>query len=552
MMANAMTNMQDRASTQWIEELLRDPAYLFNKTGHAAPALPSPALDALRQVLVLVDEYARIDARRGLYYARIATTLIPDSVELHWRVTGREFLEGAIAYTVARCERWAEFYGEASFASLLAFLTGTDPYAEQIDGAASPSLIDEDKLVDLPVEEVTDPDGKTIKKAIAPAGLGQGRGDATGGDANVDAIEEILAAWIAEAEDGGYSLLCRQQLQATKLKPDKERGSVISTAAGAIALFKNPAIRAGTMRSSYPLSALRGVTVTDPATGTDLLLPVTVYMVVPVAEAEALGRLTALYMEAAGEILLSQDDDWVKREAEKKRLRPSYFVVDEFWTLPELNVLFMIPALGRGLGVGLSMYGQSKQQIALRYRDARSRIEILASSCNQQVYLSQNDHGEAEGISKLIGNRTVWDRRVTHSRGGGSTSYDKRGIPLASPQQIMSLQRLDPARRRWGRQIVMISGSFSTPIDSEVPCWFRDRNLQPRGKMPIETHWRDLAFAQGFRTPGDIGAASAKLAERSAINARWEAGSPPAPVPEPTERRAFLSLRALFRAKHSN
>lgn len=456
-----------------------------------------PAEAGARLMAMKTDilDLQRLMAEREKHVDRQCSILVPDSVEQHWRITGREFGSGAVGFHMARSERLGE---EPSYGRLLDWLNGASKGGA---GYRDLQTVSSGEQYETTMEE-----GKQVRLGVNAFGSPDNVGsqeNPMGGDADQDLTAELLDKAIEEAELYGYPARIAQDLRATRMKPDRERGSVVSTFAGSIAMFKNAAVRAVTSTSSFPLSACRGI-----RDDKGVLRPATFYIVISLEDAEFLGRITGLFLETVAAYAISQDEDEFKTPWEKKGLlqgRPLLFVLDEFWTLPALQSVLQIPALGRGQWVSMILVGQSYGQIGAKYRatGGSDTVDTLKAATNYKIIPTQNDFKTAEEISKTIGNRTIKQRSegrrgmnlgaITDSMWGKQNSSEGvnyntslTGVPLFRPEDIMSMEKLDSTKKKWGWQLVQIAGSLNRPIYCRPSCWFKHPRLVKRAGMPVK------------------------------------------------------------------
>ncbi|MCW2242558.1 type IV secretory system conjugative DNA transfer family protein [Azospirillum canadense] len=283
------------------------------------------------------------------------------------------------------------------------------------------------------------------------------------------------------------------------MKPDRERGSVISTAGSAIAVFKKAVVRSRTRTSDFGLSDLRGML----RTRSDALgKPITVYITVSIEDAEYYGRLTGLFFDQAADFLLSTP---VK---EVKERRPVLFLADEFWTMPPLASLPKIPAFGRGQRVALVLVGQNTAQIVTRYGNQGESIKrSLVGSMSYFVWFTQTDRQAADEVQKSIGDTTFIEnsgsQQVGFGQGVNLFSYNQQrklaGKPLFRADDIMSMQKLDPQKKRWGRMLIQVSGAMNRPIYGRPPVWFRDSKMEKRAGMA--KHVKNVLYVPRPKAP---------------------------------------------------
>ncbi len=459
-----LTAMQEREG--WLDWLKEDPKRALAPFGEIAldPSIkPGPgAVGMLDSVAPLLLRLAKIYSERETFIDSICTILIPDSVELHWRVTGREAMAGMIGFSFARWERDPEGYGEPSFAKLLDWLNGMSRTGFS-DMQSTPGGMDEN--------------GNPVAGNVDILGVGS-KEEPTGGDADNDLTAKLLDQALDECVQFGYSSRVAKDLKALRMKPDRERGSVVSTAAGSITIFKNAAVRSRTSSSTLTASDLRGVR--NPETGQ--LEPITVYIVVPLKDAASLGRVTALFLEAAAKYLLSEDASSFEKAKKAFEVRPVLMLLDEFWTLSAMDSLRQIPALGRGLWTMVLIVGQSFSQISSKYgSDGRNVLQELDNSTHYKILPAQNDAESSKKAAEIIGNRTVVSTNRSYDgmfNMGAKRSESLQGVPLIRSDSLMRLQKLDPRKGHFGWQLVRFG---PTAVMCRPAAWFDMPELLARG-----------------------------------------------------------------------
>ena len=420
--------------------LLRDYNATWRRTLLDVPGTVGTVLAGFAFDEALFERIVRLQslyAAREQYVDRLTTVAVPENVGPHWMVSGRAALAGFLLYEMARGDRLGY---EPSIGRMLDWLSA----------GADPGAGDEAEAFE---------------------------GDLTG---------QLLDDAIAEARENGDPARVVSELGALRIKPDRERGSVISTAIGKLNIFRNVAIRARTSRSDIAFEDLRGI---DGR-------PVTVYFDIPLEDAEALGIPTGMFLQGAAAYLISQDE-------KAARTRPVQFLLDEFWTLPKLDAVTQIPALGRGQWVQLAVIGQSFAQISDKL--GKEALDILKSALAWKLFFAQNALETAKEASEMIGQRTVEMQSRSQTQGLAAAAMDGfrvnvqksfQGVPLVRAEELMSLEKLEPAKRRWGELVLLVQGMMNTPIGGPGrPCrpavWFRDRKLKRRG------HLRRRDFIEG-------------------------------------------------------
>lgn len=110
--------------------------------------------------------------------------------------------------------------------------------------------------------------------------------------AMADPMRDLLDAAIEESRKYGYSQRAYTELSTLSNMPDKERGSVMSTAFAGIGVFKNSAVVSRTSFSDLQFKDLRGMK--DPITGE--WKPISVYLSINQVDARALGVISGIFI----------------------------------------------------------------------------------------------------------------------------------------------------------------------------------------------------------------------------------------------------------------
>ena len=476
---NEIMRLKETAGTSWARQLADNPESIQH--GRLSAGLSTGAAgDGIRRLVESFEELDALNQMREAHVDRICAVLIPDTIEKHWRDTGREFLSGAIGYVMARCQRTGEEPTFGLLLDLLCGMSGAGAFRDMTFNAAGQAG---------PAGEPASRDAGTVEglgSAAAPSG-----GDAEDGDLTA----KLLNEWLDECLAFGYPSRVYQELNATLLKPDRERGSVISTAGAAINIFKNSAVRAATTGCSFRLEDLRGIGGR----------PVTIYVVISLQDVEVLGRVTGLFVETVAAFTLGQGPKEIKKG------RPILLIADEFWTLPPLQALLQIPAFGRGQRVQMILVGQSDGQIGTKYRASGGDnvIATLKGATSNRIILTQSDLRSAKEISESIGNVTISQASESRYRGwlggfdlvsmlsgqgnahsdptGRNIQTSKTGRPLFPPEKLMSMEKMDTVSGAGGWQLVQTTVlGFNRPIECRPVRWWTDGRMKRRVGMPVK------------------------------------------------------------------
>jgi len=318
--------------------------------------------------------------------------------------------------------------------------------------------------------------------------------------AMADLMGDLLDAAVNEANDYGYSRRCVTELSGLRAKPDKERGSVLSTAFNGIRIFKNAAVVARTSFSDLKFKDLRGMK--DPVTGE--WKPISVYLSVNQTDAQALNPISAVFVDLMSAYLISNPPNSVNKTDGKMGPFPTLFVLDEFPQMPKLKAVIDGPAVGRGQKVSYLLIGQDLGQISGKY--GKDDLETVISTTACKVILSQNNEQTAQRFSKMIGNKTVQTTSYSRNEGGISNkdfnpfsknvSYQLQGVSAISTNELLSLPML--------KQVVLMQGAIETPIMADAPRWYLDKKMKAQAALPAAPNVPDWIVAQRTDENEDI------------------------------------------------
>lgn len=318
--------------------------------------------------------------------------------------------------------------------------------------------------------------------------------------AMADLMRDLLDAAVNEANDYGYSRRCITELSGLSAKPDKERGSVMSTAFNGIRIFKNSAVVARTSFSDLKFKDMRGMK--DPVTGE--WKPISVYLSVNQTDAQALNPISAVFVDLMSAYLISNPPNFVNATDGKMGPFPTLFVLDEFPQMPKLKAVIDGPAVGRGQKVSYLLIGQDLGQISGKY--GKDDLETVISTTACKVILSQNNEQTAERFSKMIGNKTVQTTSYSKNEGGlankdfnpfaKNVSYQLQGVSAISSNTLLSLPML--------KQVVLMQGSIDTPIMADAPRFYLDKKMLAMSKIPHSPWVPDWIVAQRADENEDI------------------------------------------------
>ncbi len=432
---------------------------------------------------------------RDLYVDSIANTLIPDrsssSADPHWTITGRAALTGFIQYIISKVERAKAddyFYARISNGTFNAedaavlgdyYLSmSSDPNAY-----AAYALLNRGELNAMNYVHVGTwdkiPDSWHGKEAslsmildwlnasqIAIAEEIEER--RRQGDQMVmmaDPTKDMFMQAVDEARRYSYSHRAITELTQLASTPDKERGSIMSTALSGLNIFRNAAVRNRTSHSDFHFPDLRGMV--DPRDGK--IKPITVYLSINMVDAQALNPITAIFIELMSNFLLANAPGNIHQGHELGPY-PVLFVMDEMPKMQKLRAIIEGPDLGRGQKISYLIIGQDLHQIQEKYgQDAAATI---MSTTAAKIVLRQNDPDSAKRFSEMMGYKMK--KKMVKGPDGKEKEETSEEL-LYSTMDVMKLPD--------EKQLVIYQGWYHRPIEADKQYAYKDSRLLGYMKM---------------------------------------------------------------------
>lgn len=308
--------------------------------------------------------------------------------------------------------------------------------------------------------------------------------------AMADPMRDLLDAAVEESRKYGYSQRAYTELSTLSNMPDKERGSVMSTAFAGIGVFKNSAVVSRTSFSDLQFKDLRGMK--DPITGE--WKPISVYLSINQVDARALGVISGIFIELMSSYLISNPPNYVNATDGKMGPFPALFVLDEFPQMPKLKAVIDGPAVGRGQKVSYLLIGQDLGQISGKY--GKDDLETVISTTACKVILSQNNEQTAQRFSKMVGNKTVQTSSYSKQEGfskqanpfSKNVNYQLQGVSVITTSQLLSLPML--------KQVVLYQSYIDRPIIADSPRYYLDPKMRALSKLPAAPNVPEWIVAQ--------------------------------------------------------
>lgn len=261
-------------------------------------------------------------------------------------------------------------------------------------------------------------------------------------------------------------------LAAFLQKPDKERGSVISTLNSAIELWANPLIDTATATSDFNFQVFKKI-------------PTTVYVCLTPDNLKRLMPLMQIFYQQSTEFLS-------RKMPGKDEPYGVMYLLDEFPTLGKMDSFMNGLAFFRGYHVRLYLIIQDTQQLKAIYEE--SGMNSFLSNCTYRITYAANNVDTANLISQLCGNKTVkqesYSKPTLLDLGKKSVNVSEAQRALLLPQEVIALPR--------DEQIILIE-SYS-PIKCKKIIYYSDKfftaRLMKKTAVPTQVPYSALANAQ--------------------------------------------------------
>ncbi len=443
---------------------------------------------------------------RDMYVDSMVNVLVEEpkgGADPHWAKTGRNALTGFIHFVVGKCEhaRANDYFIGKIYEGKLddkdrEVLEGY--YMEMTDADAAEALehlrngtLDLNNYVPIGTWEMLPENWVGAEPSIAmildwlteaqmqmAAEIKRKTEEGDQMAALADPMRDMLDKAVEECKKYGYAHRAVVELNQLSGTPDKERGSILSTALTGIGIFKNSAVRSRTKMSDFIFKDIRGMK--DPITGE--MKSIAIYLSVNQVDARALNIITGTFVELMSNFLIANPPNFKLGDGTKTGPFPALFVLDEFPQMPKLGAVKDGPAVGRGQKVSYLLIGQDLGQISGQY--GKDDLETIISTTAAKIILSQNNEQTAQRFEKMIGTRTVeiasssrtegWSKQATPFSKNVSRSL--QGTAVIGASQMLSMPST--------QQIVLMQGFMNKPIMADAPRWFWDKEMTAKCNIP--------------------------------------------------------------------
>ncbi len=260
-------------------------------------------------------------------------------------------------------------------------------------------------------------------------------------------------------------------------RPEKERGSVLSTAKTYLTLVRDPIVAANTRRSDFRLLDLMNAD-----------KPVSLYIVTRGADKERLRPLVRLLLTMVVRELTGVELTYRDGQALMPHRHRMLMLLDEFPSLGRLQIVQDALPKCAGYGIKAFLAAQNREQMFQAY----GQYQSITGNCHVRIVYAPNEWETAQWVSHVVGQATIVKEDVTESgtRHGTlhnvSRTYHEVGRPLLTPDEIMRLgkpQKDDEGRIvASGEMVVFLAGE--APIKGTQILYFLDPTFDARSKIP--------------------------------------------------------------------
>lgn len=250
-------------------------------------------------------------------------------------------------------------------------------------------------------------------------------------------------------------------------KPDKERGSVTSTANSSLELWANPLIDTTTATSDFNLHEFK-------------VIPHTAYIGLTPDNISRLKPLMNMFYQQAAAFFTAK----MPQPHEKYGV---LMMMDEFPTLGKMEQFLAGIAYFRGYRVRLFLIIQDTEQLKGIYEE--SGMNSFLSNSTYRITFAANNMETANLISQLLGNKT--SKQISYNKpkyldlnpGSRSLHVSETQRALLLPQEVIQMPR--------DEQIILIESQ--PPIKSKKIFYFKERfftkRLLKKIKIPKQKPW---------------------------------------------------------------
>lgn len=363
--------------------------------------------------------------------------------------------------------------GRAALVGFLHYLCSKIVDAGNFDGLPSrwkdaqepciPMIID---LINEGLRRAADENEAKKEEAAKNGGFHQG-----------DALSDWLKAIVKECMDHNYNPRAATEITPLISMAPNERSGILGTMDKAFLPFKNAAVQERTTSCDFVPADLRGMI--DPTDGE--MKPVTLYMCVNQAEAQAFSTITSLVYEVLSREFLAYGPKETNKKGVTLGPYPVCFMLDEFAKLPKIESVMTGPDLGRSKKTYYCLVAQSDSQIGKIY--SKEDQQIIYATTAVKFILPQNDEGTISLIQKMVGPTTIKRSNFSKSKGGDFKEWGKSN-ESTQLEKVDFIRAGDISAMKIGTHMLICQGFMSRPYTLKSKMFFKYPDLLSKAFNP--------------------------------------------------------------------
>lgn len=259
-------------------------------------------------------------------------------------------------------------------------------------------------------------------------------------------------------------------------RPEKEGGSVLSTAKSYLSLYRDPVVGRNVARSDFRIRDLM-----------HHASPVTLYIITQPTDKARLRPLVRVLINMI--VRLSADKMAFENGRPKARYKHRLLLMmDEFPSLGKLDIMQESLAFIAGYGIRCYLVIQDLSQLHAAY----GKEESITSNCHIQNAFPPNRLETADHLSRLTGTTTVVKEQATTSGkrlgmwlGQVSTTFQEVQRPLLTTDEALRMpgpkKDASGGITEAGDMVVYVAGF--PPIYGRQPLYYQDKVFQKRAEV---------------------------------------------------------------------
>lgn len=284
-------------------------------------------------------------------------------------------------------------------------------------------------------------------------------------------------------------------------RPDKERGSVLSSVQKALRVFEDPRVRETSLSHDFYI---------DEFEKTDT--PISLYLTLPYAHMSRLAPLIRLFIM----LLIRKFSDGETRHDERKMKIPLLILLDEFDKLGKFNELQESMGILAGYGIHFLLIVQSPNQLI----DIYGRNHQFFAHCKNILLFAPGEIESGKTCSEMIGKESIWKSNTSTSGTRFSVGLDN--LNISGGEQERNLINADEVMKLPPDQLIILTQGKPPYIAKKCVYYeqfpFKDRQFKQaffdkKGAMKqiahnvvrsSARHWFDLPLFTCLEKSSDI------------------------------------------------